>query len=148
MAGLAIGRSDAKLWIDGMPRAPLNESGRLFAPVANPWPVTGIASGCCRNVHCRLARRPRPGSGMASCAGTRRPPEYARGMASFAANQFVRRIEDIARRIVIERQIWCSALLCLSERPPLPPQKNNGNNKQNKEEASNAFHGIFFRSIS
>lgn len=105
MASLAVGRSNAELRIDDMTRAAPNESSRFFAPIAGPRPVAGVTSSRRRNVRCRLTRRPCSCAGMASRTGARRTPEDTRGMAGFAANQLVRRIEKIAGRIVIEGQI-------------------------------------------
>lgn len=90
MAGLAIGRRNAKLRIDPVPRSSLNESRGLFAPVAGTWPVARVAGGSRRDVRGRLARRPCASTGVTSRTGARRTPKDAGGMTCFAANQFVR----------------------------------------------------------
>ena len=81
VAGLAVGRGYTELWVDAMPRRPLDKACWFLCPVSRPWLVARVTCRRGWNMRCRLARRPCTGTCVTGGTGARRPPEDTRGMA-------------------------------------------------------------------
>lgn len=121
MAGITIGDRHPDKRVDRVTASALRKAGRLLGPRSCSGTMAHITSGRRRDMCIRLSGRPSPRTRMASCARTWRPPEHTRGMTGLALHKPVRRIEHVARCIVIKRKALCRLTPGLPKRfPPLP----------------------------